>query len=51
MLQTVISLELLTVFGAGPLAVYICYLIAKQDYRVNFWLVVIATAEIYGGMF
>lgn len=45
---TVVSLELLTVFGAGPLAVYICYLIAKRDPKVNFWLVVIATAEIYG---
>lgn len=47
---TVVSLELLTVLGAGPLAVYICYLIAKRDPKVNFWLVVIATAEIYGGM-
>jgi hypothetical protein len=46
--QTVVSLELLTVFGAGPLAIYICYLIAKRDPKVNFWLVVIATAEIYG---
>ncbi|KAL9941616.1 hypothetical protein D7B24_002280 [Verticillium nonalfalfae] len=45
----VISLELLTVFGAGPLAVYICYLIARREPKVNFWIVVIATAEIYGG--
>ncbi|KAL2760525.1 hypothetical protein ACRALDRAFT_2116950 [Sodiomyces alcalophilus JCM 7366] len=45
----VISLELLTVFGGGPLAVYICYLIAKRDPRVNIWLLVLATAELYGG--
>lgn len=47
--QGVISLELLTVFGTGPLAVYICYLIAKRDPRVHIWLLVIATAELYGG--
>lgn len=46
---TVVSLELLTVFGAGPLAVYICYLIVKQDFRAYLWMIVVATAEIYGG--
>ncbi|TVY71413.1 Emopamil-binding protein-like [Lachnellula suecica] len=46
---TVISLELLTVFGAGPLAAWICYGIAKQDWRVSFWMVVLATGELYGG--
>ncbi|TVY37192.1 Emopamil-binding protein-like [Lachnellula occidentalis] len=46
---TVISLELLTVLGAGPLAAWICYGIAKRDWRVSFWMVVLATAEIYGG--
>ncbi|EXF81873.1 emopamil binding protein [Colletotrichum scovillei] len=45
----VISLELLTVFGAGPLAVWICYSIAKRDPKVNIWMIVIATAELYGG--
>ncbi|KAM0335822.1 hypothetical protein ACHAQA_000872 [Verticillium albo-atrum] len=45
----VISLEILTVFGAGPLAVYICYLIAKREPKVNFWIIVVATAELYGG--
>ncbi|KAF6805256.1 emopamil binding protein [Colletotrichum sojae] len=45
----VISLELLTVFGAGPLAVYICYCIAKRDPKVNIWMIIIATAELYGG--
>ncbi|TVY27095.1 Emopamil-binding protein-like [Lachnellula hyalina] len=46
---TVISLELLTVFLAGPLAAWICYGIAKRDWRVSFWMVVLATGEIYGG--
>jgi hypothetical protein len=47
---TVISLELLTVLCAGPLALYICYGIAKKDPMVAFWMVVLATGEIYGGM-
>jgi hypothetical protein len=47
---TVVSLELLTVFGAGPLAAWICYGIAKRDWRVSFWMVVLATGELYGGM-
>ncbi|KAH8821449.1 Emopamil-binding protein [Xylogone sp. PMI_703] len=46
---TVISLELLTVFGGAPLAAYICYGIAKKDPRVSFWMIVLATAELYGG--
>jgi hypothetical protein len=48
---TVISLELLTVLIAGPLAFYICTGIARKDYTVAFWMVVLATAELYGGMF
>jgi hypothetical protein len=47
---TVISLELLTVFGAGPLALYICWGISKRDPMVAFWMTVLATGEIYGGM-
>jgi len=46
---TVISLELLTVFGAGPLALYICRGIQKRDFMVSFWMIVLATAELYGG--
>jgi hypothetical protein len=48
---TVVSLELLTVFGAGPLAAYICFGISRRDFRVAFWMIVLATAELYGGMF
>lgn len=46
---TVISLELLTVFGGAPLAAYICYGIAKRNVRVSIWMIILATAELYGG--
>jgi len=45
----VISLELLTVFFDGPLAVYICYLLAKRDPMASIWMIVLATCELYGG--
>ncbi|QRV86625.1 emopamil-binding family protein [Ceratobasidium sp. AG-Ba] len=47
--ETVVSLELLTVFGAGPLCCYIMYQLAKGDPRRHYWIVVLCTAEIYGG--
>lgn len=50
---TVISLELLTVFGAGPLAVWVCELIRRggsERGRLWFWGSVLATGELYGGM-
>ena len=46
---TVVSLELLTVFGAGPLAALIVYLIVKRDPARHYWIVVLSTAELYGG--
>jgi len=60
---TVISLELLTVFIGGPLAMYICYLLSagngdvaalgsgtkKISGKLAFWLIVLATGELYGG--
>lgn len=45
----VISLELLTVFGGGALAVLVCALIVRRDPMVGFWMTVLATAELYGG--
>lgn len=48
-LQTVISLELLTVLVVGPLACLVCYDIAKKNPRANILMTVIATAELYGG--
>ena len=47
--QSVISLELLTVFIGGPLALAICYGIAKRDPRTNIAMIVLATMELYGG--
>ncbi|KAF8652851.1 hypothetical protein AX16_004126 [Volvariella volvacea WC 439] len=46
---TVVSLEILTVLGAGPLACYILYLLTKNDPARHYWIIVVSTAEIYGG--
>ncbi|EGO61176.1 hypothetical protein NEUTE1DRAFT_76989 [Neurospora tetrasperma FGSC 2508] len=46
---SVVSLELLTVLVVGPLACWVCYDIAKKNSRVNIVMIMIATAEIYGG--
>lgn len=43
------SLELLTVLVVAPLAVLVCYDIAKKNSRANVLMVIIATAELYGG--
>ena len=50
---TIISLELLTVFIGGPLALYVCELVRKQDRgeKLWFWASVLATMELYGGKF
>ena len=46
---TVISLELLTVFIGGPMASWICYCLWKQRDDAWFWMIVLATGELYGG--
>ena len=46
---TVISLELLTVFAAGPLALWVCELLRRGDSSVWFSATILATAELYGG--
>ncbi|KAG6142248.1 hypothetical protein E4U47_001623 [Claviceps purpurea] len=45
----VVSLELLTVFFDGPVALYVCYLIGRGSPKMYFWMIVLATAELYGG--
>lgn len=46
----VLSLEILTVLVGGPLAAYICVLLARGEGRKAWWwITVLATAEIYGG--
>lgn len=49
MIQGVVSLELLTVFFDGTLALYICYCIRNKDPKASIWMIVLATCEIYGG--
>lgn len=46
---TVVSIEILTVLGAGPLCCYILYQLVKDDPARHYWLIVLSTAEIYGG--
>ncbi|KAI4163639.1 MAG: hypothetical protein LQ342_002673 [Letrouitia transgressa] len=54
---TIVSLELLTVFAAGPLAAYVCELLRKGgdarrgggSGKLWFWVTVLATGELYGG--
>jgi hypothetical protein len=45
----VVSIELLTVLVEGPMALYVCYCLSKQDPKVYIWMIIMATAEIYGG--
>jgi len=47
--ETVVSLEILTVLGAGPLCCYILKQLAKDDPARHYWIVVLSTAELYGG--
>lgn len=46
---TVVSLEILTVLGAGPMCCYILWKLVKNDPARHYWIVVLSTAEIYGG--
>jgi hypothetical protein len=47
--ETVVSLEILTVLGAGPMSCYILKQLIKDDPARHYWIVVLSTAEIYGG--
>ncbi|QIX01004.1 hypothetical protein AMS68_006521 [Peltaster fructicola] len=46
---TVISLELLTVFVGGPMAAWICNRLRLEKDDAWFWMIVLATGELYGG--
>ncbi|EJC97888.1 Emopamil-binding protein [Fomitiporia mediterranea MF3/22] len=46
---TVVSLEILTVLGAGPMCCLILYQLVRQDPARHYWIVVLSTAELYGG--
>lgn len=43
-----VSLELLTVLGAGPMACYIIRQIARNDPARHYWIIILCTGEIYG---
>lgn len=45
---TVVSLEILTVLGAGPLCCYILKQLVDDDPARHYWIVLVGTAEIYG---
>lgn len=51
----IVSIELMTVFVAGPLAAFVCYLLTKEErkgvLKKWFWMMVLAVGEIYGGEF
>ncbi|KAJ7784380.1 Emopamil-binding protein [Mycena metata] len=46
---TVVSLEILTVLGAGPMCCYILKQLVNDDPARHYWIVVLSTAELYGG--
>lgn len=47
--EVVVSLEILTVFGCAPICTWICYCIVRKDMSRHFWIVILSTAELYGG--
>jgi len=44
-----VSLEILTVLGAGPICCYILKQLVDDDPARHYWIVVLSTAELYGG--
>lgn len=45
---TVVSLEILTVLGAGPMCFYILKQLVNDDPARHYWIIVLSTAELYG---
>ncbi|KAF8336743.1 Emopamil-binding protein, partial [Amanita rubescens] len=46
---TVVSLEFLTVLGVGPLCCYVLKQLVADDPARHYWIIVLGTAELYGG--
>ncbi|KAJ3477378.1 hypothetical protein NLI96_g10499 [Meripilus lineatus] len=46
---TIVSLEILTVFGAGLICCYVLRQLANDDPARHYWLIVLSTGELYGG--
>jgi len=47
--ETIVSVEILIVLGVGPLCCYILKQLLQDDPARYYWIVVLSTAEIYGG--
>ncbi|KAJ3558691.1 hypothetical protein NM688_g769 [Phlebia brevispora] len=45
---TIVSLEILTVLCAGPMACYILKQLSADDPARHYWIIILCTAEIYG---
>ncbi|KAH9922849.1 Emopamil-binding protein [Epithele typhae] len=46
---TVVSLELLTVFGVGTMCFYVLKQLVGDDPARHYWIIVLSASEIYGG--
>ncbi|GAA5890574.1 hypothetical protein JCM6882_002967 [Rhodosporidiobolus microsporus] len=46
---TVVSVELITVLGAGPLAVWTAECMRRGEGGWRVWIIILSTAELYGG--
>lgn len=44
----VVAVEILTVVAGGPLAAWAAYLVARNDARYLFWVMVLSVGELYG---
>jgi len=47
--ETIVSVEILIVLGVGPLCCYILKQLLQDDPARHYWIVVLSTAEVYGG--
>lgn len=46
---TIVSMEILTVLGAGTTSLYVLKKLIQDDPARHYWIVVLSTAELYGG--
>ncbi|OBZ71297.1 Emopamil-binding protein-like protein [Grifola frondosa] len=46
---TIVSLEILTVFGIGSMCFYVLKQLVQNDPARHYWIIVLSTSEIYGG--
>ena len=46
---TIVSLELLTVFGVGTMCFYVIKQLIQDDPARHYWIIVLSTSEIDGG--